>query len=163
MAAIVVLAPLARADVTSAIGAAEVEAARQRAEARRAATEQRATEDVAAARAAQAAKRERELAADRAVAGEQQRERRNSGWLLIGTGAGLVALGGFFAWRSSVVNDDIRNGGYMYSYEIAARAVDGQKDNALAWTFGIGGALALAIGVPVVVTSSGVAVTGSFK
>lgn len=135
------------------ISEAEIAAARERAEARRTAVEQRTAEDANAAKAAQDARRERILRAELAVAREQQRERRNSGWLLIGTGAGTLALAGLFLWWSKGVNDDVRKGGFDYSFDIKRRAVDGQIYNACAWTFGVGGAIAFAIGVPTVLTT----------
>lgn len=60
---------------------------------------------------------------------------------------------GWITWQSRRVNDDIRRGGFGSSFDITRRAVDGQIDNACAWTFGVGGAIALAVGVPIVVTT----------
>jgi hypothetical protein len=76
--------------------------------------------------------------------------RRAAGFIVgaIGVASGVGA--GLFAFLGGQENTTIRNGGLATSSDISAAASSGKTDNTLAIAFGVGAAVGLGIGIPLV-------------
>jgi hypothetical protein len=88
---------------------------------------------------------------------EQRATQRSFGWFLVGSGIGLGAIAGGFAWLSSYNNTAIKNGESSGSDYLNA-GTRGQELNDAAWSFAIAGVVSIAIGVPLVLRNGELAI-----
>jgi hypothetical protein len=88
-----------------------------------------------------------------ADARDSARTRRTVGYIVGGTGAGLLALAGTFALLGAGQNSKIEDGGFANKNEIKSAEETGGTYNTLGWVFGIGGGALFATGAGLVVLS----------